>query len=97
MFIIGNLLLAAGKILDLLIGISYLLVIGRAVISWLDIEPGNQIARFLYVVTEPVLGRVRRYVPSMGIDISPVIVLFVLYFADIFVVGSLMDMGLRLR
>lgn len=63
------------------LGELYLVVIfARIILSWFPITPGSGLASvfsFLYTVTEPVLGPVRRLVPSsgMGIDFSPIIVL----------------------
>lgn len=97
MVVIGNLLVAVGKILDLLISIGYMLFLIRSVISWIEVDRDNQFVVFLYNVTEPLLEPVRRYMPSGTIDFSPMAVLLVLYFADIFVVESLLDIGFRLK
>jgi len=41
----------------------------------------HQVGNALYRLTEPVLGPVRRMLPNLGgIDISPVIVILLLYF-----------------
>ena len=58
-----------------------LMLLVRIVLSWFPISPGGAMATvfsFLYAVTEPVLGPVRRMIPpiGMGIDLSPIIVLF---------------------
>ncbi len=60
-----------------------LVVLARVILSWFPITPGTPMASvssFLYTVTEPVLGPVRRMIPSMGVggmgfDLSPLIVL----------------------
>jgi len=37
--------------------------------------------RFVYRVTEPVLGPLRRIIPPIGnIDISPIVAIFIIYF-----------------
>ncbi len=97
MVIIGNLLVALGKIFDLLISIGYVLFLIRSVISWIEVDRDNQFVVFLYNVTEPLLAPVRKYMPAGSIDFSPMAVLLVLYFADIFVVESLLDIGFRLK
>jgi YggT family protein len=55
--------------------------------------------QFLYRATEPVLEPIRRRLPSsgFGIDFSPLIVIFAIYFLQIFLVGSLRDIAFRLR
>ena len=67
------------------------IVIGRAVISWVNADPGNPIVRFLYEVTEPLLSRIRRLLPiNMGsIDFSPMILILVIMFLQNFLVPTL--------
>lgn len=58
----------------------------RVILSWFPISPDSAMAsvyRFVYAITEPVLGPIRRVMPSvgfggMGLDFSPIIVLFAL-------------------
>ena len=97
MVIIGNLLVALGKILNLLISIGYILFLVRAVISWVEVDRENQFVVMLHNITEPVLDPIRKYMPAGTIDFSPMAVLLMLYFADIFVVESLLDIGFRLK
>ncbi|TFB10739.1 YggT family protein [Candidatus Marinimicrobia bacterium MT.SAG.3] len=97
MVIIGNLLVALGKILNLLISIGYILFLARAVISWVEVDRDNQFVIKLHNLTEPVLDPIRKYMPAGTIDFSPMAVLLMLYFADIFVVESLLDIGFRLK
>ena len=97
MVIIGNLLVAIGKILDLIISLGYILFIIRAVISWVEIDRTGQFYSFLINITEPVLEPIRRYMPGGAVDFSPMAAMLILYFADIFVVESLLDIGFRLK
>ncbi len=97
MVIIGNLLVALGKILNLLISIGYILFLVRSVISWVEVDRDNQFVVMLHNITEPVLYPIRKYMPAGTIDFSPMAVLLMLYFADIFVVESLLDIGFRLK
>ena len=97
MVIIGNLLVALGKILNLLISIGYILFLVRSVISWVEVDRDNQFVVMLHNITEPVLDPIRKYMPAGTIDFSPMVVLLMLYFADIFVVESLLDIGFRLK
>ena len=99
MFVISNFLLAIAWILGTVLTIYTWILIGRAVISWVNPDPYNPIVRFLYNVTEPVLYRVRRLVPAVygGIDFSPLIVLLGLYFLQIFLVRSIEDIAVALR
>jgi YggT family protein len=59
----------------------WLLVFGRMLMSWVDPAGRNQLSWFLIRSTEPLLGPVRRALPSTGaIDWSGFIVLIVLGF-----------------
>lgn len=99
MFIVANFLLAIATVLNMILGIFLILVIVRALLSWVSPDPYNPIVRFLYSATEPLLYQVRRTLPTVfgGIDLSPLIVIAALYFLQIFLVGSLQDLARVLR
>lgn len=64
------------NLLSYLLQAMSLLIIGRALTSWFDPQMKSTIGRFLFNVTEPIIGPIRRVVPSFGmIDISPIIAL----------------------
>ena len=91
MYIIGYFIMAIAKLLDFALVIFMWIVIARAVLSWVSPDPYNPIVRFIHNATEPVLSRIRRSFPINfgGIDISPIIIIFAVYFLRIFVVNSL--------
>jgi YggT family protein len=91
MYVIGNFLLAIASVLSWALSIYWWIIIGRAIISWVNPDPNNPIVRFLYNATEPLLYRVRRALPitAGGIDFSPLVVLAAIMFLQIFLVGSL--------
>lgn len=98
MFIIGNLLQAVAFILDTALTIYMWIIIASAVITWVSPDPYNPIVRFLYSVTDPVLRPIRRRIGiTMGIDISPLLVLFAIMFARSFIVKSLFDLASRMH
>jgi len=73
------------QLVDLFLTIYIWIIIARAIISWVNPYPYHPLVRFLYRVTEPVLAPVRRIIPPIaGIDISPVIVIFVIFFIQNF-------------
>lgn len=99
MFILGNILVATAQILGLLFNAYRLILIAYCIISWVNPDPYNPIVRFLRNVTEPVLWRVRKYLPFTyikGLDLSPILVLFTLYFLETVIVSSLMQLAVRL-
>lgn len=64
-----------------IITLFWYLILARAVMSWFSPSPYNPIVKVVYAVTEPVLEPVRRILPPMGgMDLSPIVVFFVLMF-----------------
>lgn len=62
-----------------LLNVYLFAILARLVLSWFPISPGGAMASvfsFLYTITEPVLGPVRRIIPPLGpVDISPIVVI----------------------
>ena len=95
MFMISNFLFALAKLVDFALGAYMWIIIGRAILSWVNPDPYNPIVRFLHEVTEPVLSRIRRLVPAFagGIDFSPVILSLAILFLQSFLVPTLKQMA----
>jgi len=69
------------NVLDTLLQVYVYIVIIRALISWFNPDPRNQLYRLLNDITEPVLVRIRRMLPDMGgIDLSPIVLILVIQF-----------------
>lgn len=52
-------------------------ILARVLLSWLSLGRDNQFAVLVHEITEPILGPIRRAVPSFGgLDISPILGLF---------------------
>jgi YggT family protein len=99
MFILGNLLSAVARVLDIVLNIYMWIIIIRALISWVNPDPYNPIVQFLYRITEPVLSPIRRLIPTYttGIDFSPIIVFLIIMFLQSFLVSTLMQIAFRLH
>ena len=95
MFAVRHLIVALAEIINLGLTIYMWLIIARAILSWVSPDPYNPIVRFLYNVTEPVLGRVRQLVPMVfgGLDLSPLLVLLAIVFLQKFLVASLLELA----
>ena len=74
------------KIIKGIFAILDLFVWARVILSWVPHNQYNEITRTVYNVTEPLLRPLRDLIPesSMGIDISPFILLFALNMAESF-------------
>jgi len=63
-----------------LISVYFIILFARIILSWFPLQPGTamaSIASIIYQLTEPVMGPVRRLIPTIGmIDISPIVVFF---------------------
>jgi YggT family protein len=72
------------RFIDILFQVLFLAIVGRALLSWFPVRPGNPfypLAVILHQITEPILGPLRRIIPTIGmIDISPLVALFLLQF-----------------
>lgn len=99
MFVFANLIQAIAVVIDNVLWFYMLIIIARAILSWVSPDPYNPIVRLLYNVTEPVLWRIRRALPlrGAGIDFSPIIVFLIILFLQHFLVRSLYDLAQTLR
>lgn len=96
MFIFSNLLFATAEVFRTILTVYMWIIIIRALISWVNPDPYNPIVRFLYQATDPVLYRVRRYLPyTGGIDLSPLVVILIIIFLQSFLVSSLFQLASR--
>ncbi|MEJ2689258.1 MAG: YggT family protein [Deltaproteobacteria bacterium] len=95
MFILSNLLNSIATLIDFVLSAYMWIVSGRAVISWVNPDPYNPIVRFLREITDPVLDRIRRFIPLFGggIDFTPVILILLLLFLRSFLVPTLHHMA----
>ena len=99
MFVAANFLHALANVLDTVLYLYMLIIIIRALVSWVNPDPYNPIVQFLVGVTEPVLSPIRRLIPlyTIGIDISPIIVILAIIFIKSFLIVSLHQWADRLQ
>lgn len=64
----------AGLFLIRMLEIYSYVILARVLLSWIIRDPFNRYYLFLLRITEPVLSPIRRLLPQMGVDISPIIV-----------------------
>ena len=99
MFVFGNVILGIAKVLGIALNIYLWIIIIRALLSWVNPDPYNPIVQFLTRITEPVLRPLRKLVPAyrLGIDLSPLIAILIIYFLEIAVVDTLVRIGYSMR
>lgn len=96
MFIIGHFIKAVAVIIDMGLDIYMVIIILRAILSWVNPDPYHPIVHFLYNATEPLLSRIRKIIPVVfgGIDFSVIIVLLGIAFLRSFLVSSLHSLAI---
>jgi YggT family protein len=98
-FVAGDFIIAAAVVIDKLLSVYMLVVIVRALLSWVRPDPYNPVVRFINGLVDPVAHRISRVIPTrIGmVDISPLILIALIWFAQSFLVRVIMDVGARLR
>lgn len=107
MILFGNILFALAKLTELangLLTIYKYILIAAVVMSWVNPDPYNPIVTFINRVTEPLLSRIRRFMPATGpVDFSPLVAFALIYVLQIVVFDTLYQylitysMSLKLR
>ncbi len=101
MIVLANILVATGSLLKTVTTLYMLAVIASAVITWFPVHPWHPAVKFLRGITDPVYERIRKVMPralwSTGIDLTPALVIIVLWFLNGAIFQSLIDVGLRMR
>ncbi len=91
---------AFAQLVHTLIQLYILVIIARAVISWLgDITP-NPLVMIIMRLTDPLFRFIHRRLPFLiigGIDISPMVIVFALYLLDSLATGLLLDFAQTLH
>ena len=72
------------------LGVYSILIVIRIILSWIS-SPDNRFTKLMMKITDPVLEPFRRIIPPLGMfDISPIVVLLILYFLQAAVAGVLL-------
>lgn len=82
MELVRDFILILAQMFQLIMTVYIYIVVARAIISWVNPDPYNPIVRFLHNATDPVLYRIRKLIPLQfgGIDFTPILFLFGLFF-----------------
>lgn len=90
-----EIVLAFAQVVDLVFTLYIFIIVGRAIISWVNPDPYNPIVRFLHTATDPVFYRVRRVLPMVfgGFDLTPIFLLIVLTFLQRVIKSGLVQLA----
>ncbi len=99
MFVLGNFLDALATVISIVLQLYMWIIIARAVLSWVNPDPYNPIVQFLHRATDPLLYKVRRWIPFRGgsIDFTPMIVILAIIFLQSFLVETLHRLAYSLK
>jgi len=101
MFVLGNVLMGLGVVLDNILWFYMLVLFARAVVSWVSADPRNPIVQFLSAATDPLLRIIRRMLPTnlryFPIDIAFLVLFAIVLFSKFAIAQTLIDIGTRLR
>ncbi len=90
--IINLITLTLIKLLKLTINVFIFSVIILAILSWVSPGTYNPVANLLFQITAPLMRPVRRMLPPMGgLDLSPMVVIILLYLLILLVVDPLQN------
>jgi YggT family protein len=100
MFVLGNVLVGLGQVLYFGLQVYFWVLIGRAIISWVNADPRNPIVQFLVRATDPPLRVIRKLLPMslryFPLDIAFLVLMGLVLFLQYAVAASLVEAGRRL-
>ncbi len=78
------------SIINLIFRIYWIILLIRVLLSWIPHNPQNPIIKFIYEITQPVLGLFQRFIrPVGGFDFTPIIAFFALDIVRMVLIGLL--------
>jgi YggT family protein len=80
-------------ILAIVINFLIIIIVIRAIVSWISPDPYNPIVRAIYAVTEPILMPLRSIIPIFGgFDFTPIIAILLLVLVRALLIPALMSL-----
>jgi YggT family protein len=84
------------EIINLVFRLYSYAILARIVLSWIPLERNNLVVQFIYKITEPILAPFRIILPlgGMGLDLSPIIVFFLINLLQRSIINILISIAL---
>ncbi len=95
MVVIKAAMIAFFSLLFMLLDLYVWIVIIRALLTWVNADPYNPIVRVLSQLVDPVTSKMRRTFPFLRVgmvDLTPMVLIFILYFLKVFLRMLLIQM-----
>ena len=71
------------NLIIILADIIFLVLIIRAVLSWVTVASLQPVARFFNMITDPLLAPIRRIMrPAGGLDFSPILLMLLVWLVE---------------
>lgn len=87
---------AVADVISLLLWIWFWALLAGVILSWIPVDNRNPAVPLIYQITEPLLTPLRKLLPDIGIDLSPMIAIIGVQLARILIVTPLFDFAGRL-
>ena len=75
------------------------LILVRIIVSWINLDRNGPVMQILYMLTEPILGPIRRMLnksplggPGMMLDFSPIIAYFLIQIGRSVLIGAVVGL-----
>lgn len=94
---LGAVIITFSEMLSKFIYIYIYAIIINAIASWIPQLQTHPVAHIIYLIVDPLLSYIRRYIPLIAnIDISPIIAILGLTLLNLLLIGSLLMIGTKI-
>jgi YggT family protein len=78
------------RVVHFIVNLYILIIIIRVILSWFPLQSQSNLTRIIYQLTEPILMRIRRFLPDLaGLDLSPMLLIIGLYLLENIIINIL--------
>lgn len=72
--------------INIILTVLWLAIVGRVIVSWINVSRSNPLVVIIYQVSEPILAPIRRFMPKTGtFDFAPMIAIFLIFLVQKFI------------
>jgi len=82
------------RFIDIVVRLLSLAILVRVLLSWIPIDRNGRFAEIILQITEPVVGPIRKVLPTLGgLDFSPMIAMILLEMVRTVVINLLLTLA----
>ncbi len=82
------------RFIDILVRLLSLAILVRVLLSWIPIDRNGRFAEIILQITEPVVGPIRKVLPTLGgLDFSPMIAMILIEMVRTVVINLLLTLA----